>query len=1133
MPAARRPARSRGRAVERTHRAQTEARRTRSSTVARGRALPDRASGQDPFEKLEFRLVGPFRGGRCVAVAGDPANRLTFYMGSTGGGVWKTTDGGRFWKNVSDAFFKRASVGALAVAPSDPNVVYAGMGESCIRENVSHGDGVYRSTDGGRTWQNVGLGATRNISTVCIDPRDPDTVYVAALGHAHGPNAERGVFRSRDGGATWKRVLFRDARTGAIDLTMDPNNPRIMYAAMWQTVRLPHAMTSGGPGSGIFKTTDGGDTWTEITATAGLPKGVLGKVGIAIAPSRPDRVYAVIEAADGAVYRSDDAGASWTKLCEDRNLRQRAWYYTHVFVDPQDADTVWVLNVDGWRSIDGAKTFQQFEIPHGDNHDLWIDPKDPKRMIEGNDGGATVTFNGGETWSTIYNQPTAEMYHVVTDTRFPYRIYGSQQDNTAIAVPSRARIMGITEIEAYDIGGGESGHIAVRPDDPDIVYCGSYQGFMTRYDHRLGQSRNIMVWPEMSSGHSAKDVKYRFQWTFPIVLSPHDPNTLYATGNHVFRSRDEGQTWDRISPDLTRNDPDRLGPSGGPITRDQTGAEYYCTIFAFAESPVERGVLWAGSDDGLIHVSTDDGKTWRNVTPRGLPAWSTVSLIEASPHDAGTAYAAIERHMLDDFRPYLYRTRDRGRTWTKITAGIPDDDFCRVIRADRTRPGVLYAGTETGLYVSHDDGARWRRVQANLPHVPIHDVAVRDGELVLATHGRSFWALDDIAPLRDWTEPKRTDAARLFRPGIAYRVRAKGGFGGKPIPGRNYRFTDATMLAYEFSEDPATGDKTETYLDAGKNPPTGAVVHYWLRERPEGEVKLSFHDARGRLIREFTSRPDRPAEAAAPEAQLPGEGAETLAAPAGVGQTKDEKKEPRVKNDAGMNRFAWDLRHPEATKIEGDPSMEEFERALAGPQVLPGRYQVRLTVGGKTLSEDVEVRMDPRVPAAAQELQEQFDLLMRIRDKISQTHDAINTIRTVRGQIEDWEKRSAADRGFRQVTKAAAGLRTQLGAIEEELIQWRAKSRQDTLNWPIKLNAKLGGLAAGVASADARPTASQAAAFEDLARRVDAQLAKLRTLMAADVARFSAVVRSAKLPPIAAPAERKRRPERRAAAAAR
>ncbi len=1094
--------------------------RSRRSTNARARRSGPagrRDPRADPLQNLEFRLVGPFRGGRVGAVAGHPTERLTFYMGSTGGGVWKTTDAGRYWENVSDKFFKRASVGAIAVAASDPNVVYVGMGESCIRENVSHGDGVYKTTDGGRTWANVGLRDTRNISTVCVDPRDANTVYVAALGHAHGPHRERGVFRSRDGGATWQRVLFRDERTGAIDLSMDPNNPRILYAAMWEAVRLPHALISGGAGSGIFKTTDGGDTWTELTRNPGLPAGLLGKVGIAVAPSRPDRVYAVIEANEGAVYRSDDAGGSWAKLCEDRNLRQRAWYYMHIFVDPRDADTVWILNVDQWRSIDAGKTFQQFEVPHGDNHDLWIDPNDPQRMIQGNDGGATVTLNGGRTWSTLYDQPTAEMYHVVTDSRFPYRMYGTQQDNTAIAVPSRARIMGITDIETYDIGGGEAGWIAVRPDDPDVVYCGNYQGYLTRYDHRTGQSRNIAVWPEPSSGHSAADVKYRFQWTSPTMLSPHDPNTLYTCGNLVFRSYDEGQNWERISGDLTRNDPTKIGPSGGPITKDQTGAEYYCTIFAFAESPVRKGVLWAGSDDGLIHVSPDDGRTWTNVTPRGLPAWSTVSAIEASPHDAGTAYAAIERHMLDDFRPFLYKTTDLGRTWTKITAGIPEDDFCRVVREDVARAGVLYAGTETGLYVSHDAGRRWKRVQANLPHVPIHDIAVRDGELVLATHGRSFWALDDITPLRDPGGTPR-EAARLFPPPVAYRVRAKGGFGGKAVPGRNYRFTDATMITFEFSEDPVTGDRAERYLDAGTNPPDGAIVHYWLRDKPEGEVKLSFHDSRGRLIREFTSRADRPPEAPAPAAAASGAGVETLAA-SGTSGPKDEKKEPRVKKEAGLNRFVWNLRYPDATRIEGDPSMDEFERALAGPQVVPGRYQVRLKAGGQTLTQELDVRMDPRVPVTQESTTEQLDLLLRIRDKISETHDAVNAIRTVRRQVEEWEARAAGDRSFRQLTRAAAELRTQLRSVEEELIQWRAKSRQDTLNWPVKLNGKLGGLASWIAQADARPTSAQLEVFADLSKRVDVQLARLKKIMDADVKRFASIVRSAKLPPIAPPKE--------------
>ncbi len=1102
------------------------ARRTTTRRTARPRRGPVRAAraradGTDPFAKLEFRLVGPFRGGRCGAVAGHPTERLTFYMGTTGGGVWKTTDGGGFWENISDGYFQRASVGSIAVATSDPNVIYVGMGEACIRENVSHGDGVYKSSDGGSTWKNVGLRDTRNISTVVVDPRDPDLVYVAALGHAHGRNTERGVFRSRDGGATWKRVLYRDDTTGAIDLSMDANNPRIMYAALWDTVRLPHYMRSGGPGSGIFKTTDGGDTWTELTRKPGLPSGTLGKIGIAVAPSRSQRVYAIVEAENGAVFRSDDGGETWQRGSEDRNLRQRAWYYHHVFVDPQDADTVWVLNVDGWRSIDGGKAFDQFQFPHGDNHDLWIDPTDPKRMIEGNDGGALVTFNGGETFSTLYNQPTAEMYHVITDTRFPYHIYAGQQDNTAIAVPSRARIAGITGIEAYEMGGGESGYVAIRPDDPNIVFCGSFQGYLTRYDHRTGQSRNIMVWPEMTSGHAAKDAKYRFQWTFPIVLSPHDPNTLYVTGNHVFRSRDEGETWETISPDLTRNDASRLGDSGGPITRDQTGAEYYCTIFAFAESPVKKGVLWAGSDDGLVHVSTDNGKSWKNVTPRGMPAWSTVSLVEASPHDEKTAYLAVERHMLDDFKPYLFRTDDMGRTWTKITTGIPDDDFCRAIREDPVRTGLLYAGTETGVYVSYDDGGRWQPLRANLPRVPVHDLVVKDTDLVLGTHGRSFWVLDDMTALREWSAPKSGERARLFAPRPTYRIRSKGGFPGKPVLGKNYRFTDATMLTYKLSEKKgAPGEKVETFLDAGKNPPDGVLVSYWLRERPEGEVTMSFHDARGKLIRSFSSKKTAATEPPPPGAALPEE--------------EEDKKEPRVAKEPGLNRFVWNMRHPDASKVADDPSMEEFERALAGPVVPPGRYQVRLKAGDKTLTEGFELRMDPRVDVRDEDLRQQFELLLAIRDKLTETHDAISTIRSLRKQIEAWEVRTGKDRSLRAVTRSASSVRKALVAVEEELVQTKARSRQDTLNFPIKLNAKLGGLGAAVASADARPTASQRAVFQELVRRIDVQLVKLRALTSKDVPQLARTIRSAGVPPIVMEGQTERKPARpRKAAAAR
>ncbi len=1069
----------------------------------------------DLFEPLEWRSIGPYRGGRVGAVAGDAVHRNVFYFGSTGGGVWKTTDGGIFWQNVSDRYFKRASVGAIAVAASDPNVIYVGMGESCIRGNVSHGDGVYRSTDAGKTWTHLGLADTRNIAKVRIHPQNPDIVYVAALGHAHGPNPERGVFRSTDGGRTWKRVLFRSAKAGAIDLSMDPNNPRVLYAALWEAIRRPWELVSGGPGSGIFKSTDGGDTWVELTRNKGLPKGVLGKIGVTAA-AREGRVYAIVEAQDGAVFRSDDGGEKWERCSEERNLRQRAWYYHHIHADPQDPDTVWVLNVETWRSLDGGKTFERFTIPHGDNHDLWIDPRDSQRMINGNDGGATVTFNGGRSWSSIYNQPTCEFYHVTTDTRVPYRVYGSQQDNTSMSVPSRSTLSAIMREDAAQIGGGEAGHIAVRQDDPDIVFAGEYQGYLTRFDFRTGQTRVVSVWPEASGGWGAKDVKYRFQWTYPIAISPHDPNVVYACGNHVFRSNDEGATWQAISPDLTRNDPTKLGASGGPITRDNTGAEYYCTVFAFAESRAQRGLLWAGSDDGLVHLSRDGGKTWRNVTPRAVPAWGTIRIIEPSAHDPAVAYLAAERYRHDDFRPYLFKTADYGRTWTKITSGIPDNDFARVIREDPVRRGLLYAGTETGVYVSFDEGARWQRWQSNLPRVPVHDMVVKDGDLVLATHGRGFWIFDDLTALREWSREAERRAAHVFTQRTTIRFRTNRGFGGRVIPGqKNYRFTGATMYAVWPTEDEETGEKVEIHLDSGKNPPDGVMVTYWLKAKPEEDISLTFYDARGREIRTLTSKKQDEKEAGGTPV-VPTEGAPVEAA---VPQPEiEEEKEPRIPKHAGLNRFAWDMRYPPAYRLKGDASMEEFERALAGPVVAPGMYRVRLKAGAETSIAAFEIRMDPRAAATQQDLQAQLDLLLKIRDRLSETHQAIDRIRRIRQQVGDTASRAKASPQYRQLARAAEPLKRKLTAIEDDLVQFRAKSRLDTLHYPIKLNAKLAGLVGAVGAADFTPTRASYELFEDLARRIDAQLARLARLEGAEVKEFNVLARRAALPAIVAAA---------------
>ena len=1064
------------------------------------------------FDALEWRNIGPWRGGRVGAVAAHPNDAQTFYFGSTGGGVWKSTDAGMYWENVSDGFFKRASVGALAVAQSDPNVIYVGMGESCIRGNVSHGDGVYRSTDAGKTWQHRGLAPTRHIAKVRVHPSDPDLVYVAALGHAHGPNPERGVFRSRDGGKTWQKVLYGGPKAGASDLSMDPNNPRILYAAFWEAIRRPWELVSGGPASGLFRSTDGGDTWSDISRHNGLPRGVLGKIGVSVSPAKEGRVYAIVEAVDGAVFRSDDGGNTWERLSEEREARTRAWYYQHIIAHPTDPDTVWALNIEAWRSIDAGKTFERVAIPHGDHHDLWIDPKDPRRMINGNDGGATISLNGGEAWSSIYNQPTAEFYHVMTDTRIPYRVYSAQQDNTTIAVPSRSPLAGITRSEAYAIGGGESGYVAIRPDDPEIVFAGNYQGFMTRYDNRTGQSRNIMVWPEASSGWGAAELRHRFQWTFPIVISPHDPSVLYAGGERVFRSGDEGASWEPISPDLTRNDKTKQQSSGGPITKDNTGAEYYCTVFAFAESPRQRGVLWAGSDDGRVHVSRDDGKSWREVTPPGLPRWATIRIIEPSPHDAARAYVAAEAYRLDDFRPYLYRTTNYGRTWTKIASGIAPDDFARVIREDPERAGLLFAGTETGLYVSFDDGGRWRRVQGNLPVVPLHDLLIKDGDLVAATHGRSFWILDDITPLRQEAERTTRERVHLFAPRLTTRFKADRGFPGKPKPGKNFRMPGATMITYRSVDKPETGEKVDVFIDAGKNPPDGVVVHYWLRDAPEGEVKLTFLDPRGKEIKSFSSAVPQPVS---PSGEPPSEGAPIEAVSGPAAPAREERKEAVVPKKAGLNRFVWNMRYPDATKLEGDPPMDEAtERGIAGPVAAPGTYRVRLRAGEETREARFEIRVDPRVSATGAELQAQFELALGVRDKLAETHEAINAIRRMRTQIEAWLERVKDRRELRALERSGRNLSAKLRDIEGELVQWRARTRSETLALPIRLNSKLAWLSGVVGSADAAPTQGMRELFADLSKRVDAQVKRLAALEKAELKDFNAAVRREKLPPV-------------------
>ena len=1045
---------------------------------------------RDILGALPWRCIGPPRGGRVVAVAGDPSNPAAFYFGACAGGVWKTDDGGTYWENVSDGFFKTASVGAIAVAHSDPNVVYAGMGESCIRGDVSFGDGVYRSTDGGATWTHMGLEDTRHIARVRIHPANPDLVYVAALGHAFGPNEERGVFRSTDGGKNWEKVLYRDEKCGAIDLSMDPNNPRILFASIWEARRTPWSFSSGGPGSGIFRSVDGGDSWSEITDNPGLPKGVKGRIGVAVSPARSGRVWATVEADDSALYRSDDAGATWELVSDNNDIQGRPWYYQHVFADPQDSETMWILNYQAWKSIDGGRTFTQVTTPHGDNHDLWIDPANPRRMIEGNDGGACVSFNGGDSWSTIYNQLTAQFYHVTADTQTPYRVYGTQQDNSAISVPSRTNKGSIPWGDCYTVGSSESGYITVHPEDPNVIVSGAIGsspgggGNLLRYDHATGQVRIITVWPEVYTGWGAKDMKYRFQWTYPIMFSRHDPNVLYVTGNLVFRSLDQGSSWEAISPDLTRNDVTKMEASGGPVTKDTSGAETYGTIFAFAESSHDRNVLWAGSDDGLVHVSRDGGGSWDDITPADLPEWTLISMIEASPHAPGTAYMATTRYKLDDTRPLLYKTDDYGQTWADITNGIPEDDYTRVIREDPGRRGLLYAGTETGAYVSLDDGATWQPMQANLPRVPVYDFVVKEDDLLAATHGRSFWVLDDVTQIRQMADGIADDSFHLMKPRTALRLPSA--FGARKVSaGKNYQLALGANVTFIDTKQP-DGEMTRTFLDAGQNPPNGVLVTYYLKEKPEDEVTLSFLDSAGAVIKAFSSK-------------IPED------------ESKEDARDPHVRAEAGMNRFLWNMRYPDATKVPEDKTTEE---SLSGPMAPPGTYQVTLGAGGRSITETFDIVKDPRVSATQADFDAQFQLLMKVRDRLSETHDAVNRLRSVKKQVDEWVQRTQHHSAAAAVSDAATALTDKLSAIENELVQGNFRGAGDRLDLPAKLNRKLAEVTAVVACADFAPPKQAYEVFDDLSGRITPHLQRLDEVIDEDLAHFINLINEFDIPAI-------------------
>lgn len=1020
---------------------------THTTTAQKKGGTPAKATvsyDEKLFNALEWRSIGPYRGGRSAAVTGVAGKPNLFYFGSTGGGVWRTTDAGNTWENISDGFFG-GSVGSIAVSQWDNNVIYVGGGEVTVRGNVAAGSGMYRSTDAGKTWQSIGLKESRHIPRIQIHPKNPDLVYAAVLGDLFKSSEERGVYRSEDGGKTWKRILFANADAGAVELCMDPNNPRVLYAATWRIRRTPYSLESGGEGSYLWKSTDGGDTWTNISKNDGLPKGTWGIVGVSVSSVNSNRVYAIIENDNGGVYRSDDAGATWRKMNDDRNLRQRAWYYSKIYADTKDEDIVYVLNVSYHKSKDGGKTFQSSNAPHGDHHDLWIAPEDNQRMIIADDGGAQVSFDAGENWTTYHNQPTAQHYRVITDNHFPYRIYGAQQDNSTQRILHRTDGFAIGERDWEPTAGGESGHIAVDPTDNDVVYGGSYDGFLTRVNHNTAEERSINAWPDNPMGHGAEGAKYRFQWNFPIFFSPHDPKKLYSASQHLHVTYNGGESWELISPDLTTNDASKMGPSGGPITKDNTSVEYYCTIFAAGESPYEKDFLVAGSDDGLVHVTRDGGKNWTKVTIPDMPQWTMINSVEFDPHVKGGIYLAGTRYKLGDYKPYLFVSKDYGKTWAKITDGIDAGHFTRVLRADPKREGLLYAGTEWGMYISFDDGASWKPFQLNLPTVPITDLTIKNDNLIAATQGRSFWLIDDLTPLHQLNEAITKSDFHLYKPMPSYRMPGgQGGFRGQ--------------------------SKTE-----GKNHPGGVMIHYFVRDTAKVVASLEIMEANGTLIKKYATKPDKKA-----------------------------KEEQLAKPKPGMNRFVWNMRYQNA---EGFDGLILWGGGLAGPKAVPGIYKAKLTVNGKSTETEFEILKDPRTSGTVGDIKEQFDFLISVRDKLTETNLAVKKIRTAREQINRVTEPMKGKEDMKDVTELAKNMLDDMKKIEEALYQTKNRSGQDPLNFPVRLNNKMAALSGEAEGSDYKPTTQVKAVYTEIAGKIDEQLRALDNIFKTQVPKFNDMVK--------------------------
>ncbi|MBL7761579.1 MAG: hypothetical protein JNK08_12860 [Sediminibacterium sp.] len=990
-------------------------------------AVARKKSESSFFAGMQYRNVGPNRGGRSLAAAGSAARKNEYYFGAVGGGLWKTTDGGNTWNPVTDGQINSSSVGAVAVSASNPDIVYIGMGESEFRGNIMQGDGVYKSTDAGKTWVHMGLKNSQTISRIRIHPTNPDIVYAAVLGHAFGPNEERGVFKSTDGGKNWKKVLYRSEKAGAEDLIIDPNNPNVLYASIWEVYRTPWMMWGGGGASGLFKSADGGETWEEITRKPGMPTGLVGKIGVTVSPVDSKRVWAIVEADSGGVYRSDDAGMTWRYLNKDRKLRQRAFYYSRIYADPKDLNGVYVLNVGFFKSLDGGVKFDKsFRVPHGDNHDLWIDPNDPLRMIEANDGGATVTVNGGATW-TDEDFPTAQLYHIMATNDFPYHVAGAQQDNSTIAVPSKGWGHMVSRTNstkkgmgyAYEVGGGESGYIAQDPKNPDVFYAGSYSNLLTRINRVTGERREVQPYPRYFMGEPAKTLPERVHWTFPIVFNHKDPSRMYVTSQHVWYTNNEGQSWERISPDLTLADTNTMGISGGVITLDMSGPELYSTVYALAPSYHDVNTIWAGSDDGLIHITRDHGKNWKNITPPDMPKHTRVSIIEASPHKPGTAYIAAKRYQMNDREPYIWRTDDYGATWKKIVKGILPGNYVHAVREDVVRPGLLFAGTEYGVVVSFDNGENWQSLQLNLPVTQVSDMVVKDNDLAIATHGRSMYILDNINPIREYSAELANKALHLFKPVDAYR-----------------RLGNATFQYY-------LGKDTDS-------------------------VTIEIADASGNLIKSFTGKKQDPA--AKKDAAAPAADEEFYF---GAGQ-----KDPTVKK--GLNVFDWDMKYPGAVVFDG--IILWGARPQSGPMAPDGKYQITIKAGGETATQSFDIKLNPNFKnVTSADIREQFELASKINKEVSRANEAVIKIR-------DYKKKIAAQK---KVGADLKKIVDELSVIEETIYQVKNQSNQDPLNFPIRLNNKLASLQRTVESGEAKPTDDSYKVFNELKAELDAQITAL------------------------------------------